>query len=145
MLRLVAPRCKCVAPDFLNFSWLPQKPILSRNSSLSGRTQKICGLSAWLREQKDGLLRIFYNLKYIPYTHSTCRIYSLLVPGILESRMSQETASYWQSPSSREKPEDHYLDPDTFAAQTARRDGSWWPEWAAWLDARSGAPVPPPR
>jgi polyhydroxyalkanoate synthase len=42
------------------------------------------------------------------------------------------------------KPEDHYLDPDTFAAQTARRDGSWWPEWAAWLDARSGAPVPPP-
>src|SRR5215831_9370506 len=32
-----------------------------------------------------------------------CRIYSLLVPGILESRMSQETDSYWQSPSSREK------------------------------------------
>src|SRR5215471_8470923 len=27
-----------------------------------------------------------YSLKYIPYTHSTCRIYSLLVPGILESR-----------------------------------------------------------
>jgi polyhydroxyalkanoate synthase len=42
------------------------------------------------------------------------------------------------------KPEDHYLDPDTFAAQTARRNGSWWLEWAAWLDARSAAPVPPP-
>jgi len=42
------------------------------------------------------------------------------------------------------KPEDHYLDPDTFATQTARRDGSWWPEWASWLDARSGTPVPPP-
>ena len=42
------------------------------------------------------------------------------------------------------KPEDHYLDPDTFAAQTPRRDGSWWLEWAAWLDARSEAPVPPP-
>ena len=41
------------------------------------------------------------------------------------------------------KPEDHYLDPDTFAAQTPRRDGSWWLEWAAWLDARSEAPVPP--
>src|SRR5215472_13576639 len=37
--------------------------------------------------------RIFYSLNYIPYTHSTCRIYSPLVPGILESRMSQETAS----------------------------------------------------
>src|SRR6516225_5341861 len=46
------------ARHFPNFSWLPQKAILSPNSSLSGRTQKICGLSAWLREQKDGLLRI---------------------------------------------------------------------------------------
>src|SRR5215468_5085140 len=45
------------ARHFPNFSWLPQKAILSPNSSLSGRTQKICGLSAWLREQKDGLLR----------------------------------------------------------------------------------------
>src|SRR6516162_5327091 len=44
------------ARHFPNFSWLPQKAILSPNSSLSGRTQKICGLSAWLREQKDGLL-----------------------------------------------------------------------------------------
>src|SRR5215475_9414775 len=51
---------------------------------------------------QENSYRIFYSLKYIPYTHSTCRIYSLLVPGILESRMSQETASYWQSPSSRE-------------------------------------------
>jgi polyhydroxyalkanoate synthase len=42
------------------------------------------------------------------------------------------------------KPEDHYLDPDTFAAHTPRRGGSWWPEWAAWLNARSGAPTPPP-
>jgi polyhydroxyalkanoate synthase len=42
------------------------------------------------------------------------------------------------------KSEDHYLDPDTFAAHTPRRGGSWWPEWAAWLNARSGAPVPPP-
>src|SRR6516164_9177001 len=44
------------ARHFPNLSWLPQKAILSQNSSLSGRTQKICGLSAWLREQKDGLL-----------------------------------------------------------------------------------------
>src|SRR6516165_9342710 len=54
---------------------------------------------------QENSYRIFYSLKYIPYTHSTCRIYSLLVPGILESRMSQETASYWQSPSSRENPQ----------------------------------------
>src|SRR5215468_10155255 len=51
------------------------------------------------KKPQENSYRIFYSLKYIPYTHSTCGIYSLLVPGILESRMSQETASYWQSPS----------------------------------------------
>src|SRR6516162_10422973 len=51
------------------------------------------------KKPQENSYRIFYSLKYIPYTHSTCRIYSLLVPGILESRMSQETASYWQSPA----------------------------------------------
>jgi polyhydroxyalkanoate synthase len=42
------------------------------------------------------------------------------------------------------KPDEHYLDPDTFLARAPRKDGSWWPEWLAWLDARSGAPVAPP-
>jgi polyhydroxyalkanoate synthase len=39
---------------------------------------------------------------------------------------------------------DHYRDPETFLAQAPRKEGSWWPEWAAWLDARSGAMVEPP-
>jgi polyhydroxyalkanoate synthase len=38
-----------------------------------------------------------------------------------------------------------YVDPGAWAAETPRREGSWWPEWASWLDARSGSPVPPPR
>ena len=40
------------------------------------------------KKPQENSYRIFYSLKYIPYAHSTCRIYSLLVPGILESRMS---------------------------------------------------------
>lgn len=42
------------------------------------------------------------------------------------------------------KPDDSYLDPETFLAQAPRKEGSWWPEWVAWLTARSGAPVAPP-
>ena len=38
---------------------------------------------------------------------------------------------------------DHYLDPETFLATAPRKEGSWWPAWVAWLDARSGAPVAP--
>ena len=42
------------------------------------------------------------------------------------------------------KPDDRYLDPDTFIAKAPRKEGSWWPEWVAWLDARSGAFVAAP-
>jgi len=42
------------------------------------------------------------------------------------------------------KREDRYLDPDDWAAQAPHKDGSWWPEWTAWLSAHSSAPVVPP-
>jgi polyhydroxyalkanoate synthase len=38
-----------------------------------------------------------------------------------------------------------YVDPDAFLSSAAEQEGSWWPQWRAWLDARSGAQVPPPR
>ena len=37
------------------------------------------------------------------------------------------------------KPADgQYTDPDTWQAEAPRKDGSWWPEWTAWLDRHSG-------
>ncbi len=37
-----------------------------------------------------------------------------------------------------------HIDPDTWLSTMPRRSGSWWPEWSAWLQARSGSVVPPP-
>jgi polyhydroxyalkanoate synthase subunit PhaC len=28
----------------------------------------------------------------------------------------------------------HYLDPARFLMELPRKDGSWWPEWIAWLN-----------
>jgi polyhydroxyalkanoate synthase len=41
--------------------------------------------------------------------------------------------------------DDHYVDPEVWLTTTPISEGSWWPEWVAWLDARSGARVAPPR
>ncbi|SFT91650.1 polyhydroxyalkanoate synthase, partial [Sedimentitalea nanhaiensis] len=40
--------------------------------------------------------------------------------------------------------DDHYVDPESWAARTPKKDGSWWLDWVSWLDGRSGAPKAPP-
>jgi polyhydroxyalkanoate synthase subunit PhaC len=38
-----------------------------------------------------------------------------------------------------------YVGPDEWLKLAPRTEGSWWPEWARWLTARSGVPSEPPR
>ncbi len=38
-----------------------------------------------------------------------------------------------------------YVDPDSWQAEAAAKDGSWWPEWRDWLDERSRPPAAPPQ
>ncbi|WP_285670989.1 PHA/PHB synthase family protein [Paralimibaculum aggregatum] len=39
---------------------------------------------------------------------------------------------------------DTYLPPDAWVERAMLKDGSWWPEWAAWLAERSTQPAAPP-
>ncbi len=40
--------------------------------------------------------------------------------------------------------EGRYVGPDEWLERAERHEGSWWPAWVEWLDARSGPPAPPP-
>jgi polyhydroxyalkanoate synthase len=37
-----------------------------------------------------------------------------------------------------------YVDPEAWLHEAQEHEGSWWPQWLAWLDAHSGKRVPPP-
>jgi polyhydroxyalkanoate synthase subunit PhaC len=39
----------------------------------------------------------------------------------------------------------HHLDSERFLREAQRKDGSWWPEWSAWLKSKSGIPAPVPQ
>ncbi len=41
-------------------------------------------------------------------------------------------------------PDDLFLDPDMWLAETSETEGSWWPAWTAWLAERSGEERKPP-
>ncbi len=43
------------------------------------------------------------------------------------------------------KANNDYVDPETYLAGAPRKDGSWWPEWVAWLAKHSGAASAPPQ
>src|SRR6202050_1395116 len=79
---------KRCARHFPNFSWVPQKAIPSRNSSPSGRTCKTCQFSAWLRKQKQGLLRSVHSFEKIPILQAFSHDDPNLVPTTLAKQLN---------------------------------------------------------
>jgi polyhydroxyalkanoate synthase len=57
------------------------------------------------------------------------------------SQPGRDGRSYQLSTRHHDEP---YLDPEAWAAQTPRQEGSWWPEWQHWLAQHSGAVEAPP-
>jgi polyhydroxyalkanoate synthase len=45
---------------------------------------------------------------------------------------------------STRRPDGHYIDPESWRAETPHQEGSWWPEWEAWLVHHSGERIAPP-
>jgi polyhydroxyalkanoate synthase len=43
------------------------------------------------------------------------------------------------------KSDNHYVDPETYLVEAPRKDGSWWPEWVAWLETHSSTASAPPK
>jgi len=58
------------------------------------------------------------------------------------SEPGSDGRSYQMLPKTKDA---HYVDPDSRQALAPRKEGSWWPEWVAWLDARSGPMGATPR
>jgi polyhydroxyalkanoate synthase len=42
------------------------------------------------------------------------------------------------------KQDEPYVDPDTYLVRASLKEGSWWPEWTAWLNEQSGEWVASP-
>jgi polyhydroxyalkanoate synthase len=57
------------------------------------------------------------------------------------SEPAKKRGGYWVMTKAEQ---DRYADPDEWTRLAPMSDGSWWPAWIAWLEARSGAPVSPP-
>ncbi|MBV8579249.1 MAG: class I poly(R)-hydroxyalkanoic acid synthase [Candidatus Eremiobacteraeota bacterium] len=61
------------------------------------------------------------------------------IAGII-SPPSKKKAVWWGTESGTPNP----ADPDAWLAAAPKHEGSWWPDWTAWLERRSAAKVPAP-
>ncbi len=57
------------------------------------------------------------------------------------SEPDHKSRSYQVSTLAADAP---HIDLDTWAATAEYKNGSWWPEWSVWLQARSGLAIAPP-
>jgi polyhydroxyalkanoate synthase len=69
----------------------------------------------------------------------------LLTSGGHNARIVSEPGQAGRSNQVSTKAADgNHVDPDTWVKEVPAKSGSWWPEWVAWLDRRSGFLAAPP-
>jgi polyhydroxyalkanoate synthase len=97
-----------------------------------------CGLnvSATIQGQRPARYRIADNLQT-----DTEVTYLLTAGGHNAGIVSEPNHPDRSFQVTTRRPEDHYLDPEAYLANAPRKQGSWRPEWASWLAARSEAPI----
>ncbi|MBV8644027.1 MAG: class I poly(R)-hydroxyalkanoic acid synthase, partial [Candidatus Eremiobacteraeota bacterium] len=61
------------------------------------------------------------------------------IAGII-SPPSKKKAVWWGTEPGMPNP----ADPDAWLAAAPKHEGSWWPDWTAWLERRSAVKVPAP-
>ena len=85
--------------------------------------------------------RSTYKIKLL----TDCEVTYLLATGGHNAGIVSEPGHDHRSFLVKTKQHDElYLDQDAFVTIAPRKEGSWWPEWVAWLNARSGAPIARP-
>ena len=83
-----------------------------------------------------------YKLHYLSSTEMT---FVLTSGGHNAGIVSEPGHSHRRYRVSTRPADGGYVPPEEWKARAPQHEGSWWPEWTAWLRERSGAPVKPPR
>ena len=128
------------------------RQLFLRNDLAEGRFH-VDGRSVALRDNKQPIFFVCTETDHVAPLRSVYK-FNLLTDAEVTSLLTSggHNAGIISEPghkgrhyrASTKRHTDSFIDPDTWASQTPATEGSWWPQWAKWLTAKSAAPVAPP-
>ena len=61
------------------------------------------------------------------------------IAAVVNPHVDPPKRSFWVRDSNQSQ------EPEVWKAGIEKKDGTWWPDWANWLDARCGKMIAPPK